>query len=91
MSHDALSVGDLAHAHGRFGRPDRAEQLIAELLASRSGGHVAPKAMIVACAGIGENDHASYRSPRVSLNNVSATSSDRVRVCAKEVVTGARV
>jgi TolB-like protein/tetratricopeptide (TPR) repeat protein len=58
MSRDAISVGYLAHAHGRFGRRDRAAQLIAELLASRGGGHVAPKAMIVAYAGIGENDHA---------------------------------
>ena len=58
MSRDALSVGYLAHVHGRFGRRDRAEQLIAELLASRSAGHIAPKAMIVVYAGIGENDHA---------------------------------
>lgn len=58
MSRDAISVGYLAHVHGRFGRPDRSEPLIAELLALRSAGHVAPKALIVAYAGIGENDHA---------------------------------
>jgi tetratricopeptide (TPR) repeat protein len=57
-SRDAISVGYLAHVHGRFGRRGRAEPLIAELLASRSGGHVAPKAMVVAYAGIGEHDHA---------------------------------
>jgi TolB-like protein len=57
-SRDALSVGYLAHVHGRFGRRDRAGQLIAELLASRGVGYLAPKAMIVAYAGIGENDEA---------------------------------
>jgi TolB-like protein/Tfp pilus assembly protein PilF len=57
-SRDTLSVGYLAHAHGRFGRRARAEQLIGELLASRSTGHVAPKAMIVAYAGIGDTDSA---------------------------------
>jgi hypothetical protein len=57
LSRDAVSVGYLAHAHGRFGRPGRTNQLIAELLASH-GGYVAPKAMIAAYAGIGENDHA---------------------------------
>lgn len=74
MSRDALSVGFLAHVHGRFGRPDRAAQLIAELLASRLGGHIASKAMIVAYAGIGENDHAfewlerAYEERRLELS-----------------------
>ena len=58
VSRDALSVGYLAHAHGRFGRRAQVEPLIAELLSSRSAGHVAPKAMIVAYAGIGERDAA---------------------------------
>jgi len=58
LSRDALSVGYLAHAHGRFGRRDRADQLIGELLAVRRGGYLAPKAMIAAYAGIGENDRA---------------------------------
>jgi hypothetical protein len=58
VSRDAVSVGYLAHAYGRFGRRAQAEPLIAELLSSRSAGHVAPKAMIVAYAGLGERDAA---------------------------------